>query len=132
MHHLMEKVKRGRGFTLVELLVVVVVLAVLAAIVLPKFMDSGNRSKASAQKSDMKIVKNAVELFHADTGYYPNDLTDLTKANGTTVNTWNGSASETLATASDYHGPYLESVPNDPVKNAPFVYDHATGSITAP
>ena len=65
------------GFTLVELLVVVVVLAVLAAIVLPKFMDSSTRSKESALKTDLKLMRNAVNLFFTDTGAYPATLADL-------------------------------------------------------
>lgn len=134
MYHLLEKVGRRskRGFTLVELLVVVVVLAVLAAIVLPKFMDSGSRSKESAQKSDLKIIRNAVQLFYTDTGYYPSTLTDLTRDDGTTAKIWNGTAEASLTTTTDYHGPYLQEVPDDPVKNVAFTYDHSNGSVTAP
>lgn len=72
------KTKGRRGFTLVELLVVIVVLAVLAAIVLPKFMNSSRRSKESALRSDLKLIRNQVSLFQADTGTYPKALTDLT------------------------------------------------------
>ena len=68
------------GFTLVELLVVIVVLAVLAAIVLPKFMNSSVRSKESALKSDLKLMRNAVSLFQADTGKYPSTLADLARS----------------------------------------------------
>ncbi|MHB9036217.1 MAG: type II secretion system protein [Armatimonadota bacterium] len=135
MYHLMERVRSRqgrRGFTLVELLVVVVVLAVLAAIVLPKFMDSGKRSKESAQKSDLKIIQNAVQLFYTDTSNYPATLDDLTQADGTTVKVFNGTADVALATASDYHGPYLQEVPNDPVKNVAFTYTKATGKVAAP
>jgi general secretion pathway protein G len=51
------------GFTLVELLIVIVILAVLAAIAIPKFMDSGTRSKESSLKSNLKLVRTALELF---------------------------------------------------------------------
>lgn len=134
MYCLMERVRgrREKGFTLVELLVVVVVLAVLAAIVLPKFMDSGKRSKESAQKSDLKIIQNAVQLFYTDTGYYPAALDDLTQADGSTVKVYDGSADIALATTTDYHGPYLQEVPNDPVKNVAFTYTKADGKVAAP
>ena len=66
-----------RGFTLVELLVVIAVLAVLAAIVLPKFVDSSRRSKEAALRSDLKLYRNAITLFHSDCGYYPKQLDDL-------------------------------------------------------
>ena len=59
MLNLIQHPRRRNGFTLVELLVVIVVLAVLAAIVLPKFMDSSTRSKESSLKSDLKLMRNA-------------------------------------------------------------------------
>ncbi len=59
MYSFFERMKRDKkcGFTLVELLVVIVVLAVLAAIVLPKFMNSSTRSRESALKSDLKLLR---------------------------------------------------------------------------
>ncbi|MCE5315395.1 MAG: prepilin-type N-terminal cleavage/methylation domain-containing protein [Armatimonadota bacterium] len=132
MHHLMDRVRSKRGFTLVELLVVVVVLAVLAAIVLPKFMDSGKRSKESAQASDLKIIRNAVQLFYTDTGYYPATLDDLTQEAAASVKVYDSGSAVTLPTASDYHGPYLQEVPDDPVSGSAFAYTNSTGKVEAP
>ena len=131
MHHLIgiARRKRGRrGFTLVELLVVIVVLAVLAAIVLPKFMNSGTRGKESALKTDLKLLRNAVTLFHTDTGVYPASLAALaaTTAPGTGLDSTGTSAS---ITATDWHGPYLESVPNDPVSGSALNYSTASGTV---
>ncbi len=120
--------KRNKlGFTLVELLVVIVVLAVLAAIVLPKFMNSSARSKESALKSDMKLIRNAVSLFQADTGKYPKTLADLAETDKTLVKTADGNT----VTAADWHGPYLESVINDPISGTAFNYDNTTGKVTS-
>jgi len=120
--------KRGRfGFTLVELLVVIVVLAVLAAIVLPKFMNSSTRSKESALKSDLKLLRNAVSLFQADTGKLPNGLSDLSETDKTKVKVAGG----TVVNAADWHGPYIETVPTDPVSGAAFTYDSTTGKVTS-
>ncbi|MCL6624610.1 MAG: prepilin-type N-terminal cleavage/methylation domain-containing protein, partial [Fimbriimonadales bacterium] len=60
-----------KGFTLVELLIVIIIIAILAAIVVPKFADSGLRSKEAALKSNLKLLRNAVELFKADTAACP-------------------------------------------------------------
>lgn len=127
MFSLVEKIRNKRGFTLVELLVVIVVLAVLAAIVLPKFMNSSNRSKESALKSDLKLVRNAVSLFQADTGNYPATLADLSESTVANVKVAGGAAVK----AADWHGPYLESVPTDPVSGSALTFDAATGKVTS-
>ena len=67
-----------RAFTLVELLIVIIIIAVLAAIAVPKFASSSERSKASSLKAQLGLVREAMERFHADTGYYPWHLGQLT------------------------------------------------------
>lgn len=120
--------KRNKlGFTLVELLVVIVVLAVLAAIVLPKFMNSSARSKESALRSDLKLMRNAISLFQTDTGKYPLALADLAEPDKTKVKVADGS----VVVANDWHGPYIDSVITDPVSGAAFTYDKATGKVTS-
>ena len=115
------------GFTLVELLVVIVVLAILAAIVLPKFVNSSARSKESALKSDLKLIRNAISLFQADVGKYPLALADLAETDKTKVKGADGA----VVSAADWHGPYLDSVITDPISGAAFTYVAATGKITS-
>ncbi|MGB9620488.1 MAG: prepilin-type N-terminal cleavage/methylation domain-containing protein [Armatimonadota bacterium] len=121
MYSVVERARRRRGFTLVELLVVIVVLAVLAAIVLPKFMNSSRRGKESALRSDLKLLRNAVSLFQADTGAYPKTLADLA-ATSAPAKGLDSSGNEVNITATDWHGPYLQEVPNDPVSGSAFNY----------
>lgn len=124
MRYLLEtaQLKRGRrGFTLVELLVVIVVLAVLAAIVLPKFMDSSKRSKESALKSDLKILRNAAILFQTDTGYYPLSIADLAATKAPAKGLDAAGAQQDI-TESDWHGPYIESVPKYPFTGSDWTY----------
>jgi general secretion pathway protein G len=113
--------KDRKGFTLVELLVVIVVLAVLAAIVLPKFLGAGQRSKEAALKSDLKILRNAVSLYLTDTGAYPAALSDLASTSAIASGLDSTGASKSI-TAADWNGPYVESVPNDPVGGSAFTY----------
>jgi general secretion pathway protein G len=120
--------KRNKpGFTLVELLVVIVVLAILAAIVLPKFMQSSARSKESALKSDLKLIRNAISLFQTDIGKYPNTLADLAETEKTKVKGADGA----VVNAADWHGPYIDSVVTDPISGAAFTYDNTTGKVTS-
>lgn len=131
MQYLIDKTCRGRnkqGFTLVELLVVIVVLAVLAAIVLPKFMNSGTRSKESALKSDLKLLRNAISLFQADTGAYPKSLSDLAATSAPATGMDSAGADATI-TAGDWHGPYIDSVPKDPITKGDFTYGTTSPNV---
>lgn len=115
-----------RAFTLVELLIVIVVLAVLAAIVIPKFTDSGLRSRESSLKSNLKIVRNAIDLFKNDTGAYPASLADLA-ATSAPANGKDSTGGSKAITAGDFKGPYVADVPNDPVSGSAMTY-----TVTSP
>lgn len=112
---------RRRGFTLMELLIVIIVIAVLAAIALPRFINSGLRSKEASLKSDLKIYRNAVQLFLNDTGAYPANLAALvaTSAPASGLDSA-GSAKSIIAT--DWKGPYIDAVMTDPVSGNAFTY----------
>lgn len=60
-----------KGFTLVELLVVISIIAILAAIVAPSALSSVEKSKASAFFADAEAIKKSMLLYYADTGEYP-------------------------------------------------------------
>jgi len=120
--------KRSRAFTLVELLIVIVVLAVLAAIVIPKFNDSGTRGRESSLRANLKVVRNAVELFKTDTGAYPAALADLA-ATTAPANGKDNSGTQKAITAADYKGPYVAEVPNDTISGSAMTYSVASGTV---
>ena len=124
---------RKAGFTLIELLMVMVVLAVIAAIVIPKFADRHQQSKEASLKTDLSHVRNAIATFQADTGYYPltlNDLTVSSAAGLSTANTGIDSGGNNQAiTATSFHGPYLLSMPNDPVSGSAFAYSTTSPTV---
>jgi general secretion pathway protein G len=105
--------KRGgeRGFTLVELLVVITIIALIMGIVGPRVLNYLTESKAKAAKIQIESFGSALDLFFLDTGRYPNTsegLAALVRRPGA-INSWNG--------------PYLKGgvVPPDPWGN-PYVY----------
>ena len=63
------------GFTLVELLIVVIILAILAAIVVPQFASSTNDAKMAALDSTLSNVRAAIDLYYQQHGAYPGAVT---------------------------------------------------------
>ncbi len=98
------------GFTLVELLLVLVILAVLAAVVVPKFTNRTEQARVTAAQADVSALEGALDLFEIDVGRYPTSdegLAALTNQPGSVKN---------------WKGPYLKrDVPNDPWGNK-YVY----------
>lgn len=66
-----------RGFTLVELLVVMAIIATLLSIVAPKYFNSLDRSRETVLRQDLNIMRDAIDKFYGDTGNYPGDLAEL-------------------------------------------------------
>jgi general secretion pathway protein G len=75
----MTKMIKRKGVTLIELLIVVLILAALAAIAIPRISQSATSAKANACHTNIDVINSAIEMFNADTGAYPTDLTKVTK-----------------------------------------------------
>jgi type IV pilus assembly protein PilA len=73
----MCEVRNRKGFTLVELAVVIVIIGVLAAFGVPKFLKSVERSKAAEAFQYLAAVRSAEERYIAKEGVYTSNLTDL-------------------------------------------------------
>jgi len=70
-------IMRRRGFTLVELLVVMAIIATLLTIALPRYFGSVERSKEVALRQSLNTMRDAIDKFHADVGRYPEKLEEL-------------------------------------------------------
>lgn len=66
-----------RGFTLVELLVVLSILALLLTLAYPKYFSSVDRAKESALKQTLNTIREGIDQYYADTGKYPDSLEEL-------------------------------------------------------
>jgi len=95
-----------KGFTLVELLIVVIILGILAAVVIPQFNSAASESKEAALASNLATVRQAIEMYkvqHNDT--FPTSLVAQLTA-GTDIDGGTGTA----------YGPYLRNAfPKNPV-----------------
>ena len=68
---------RARGFTLVELLVVLAIIGVLLGIALPRYFGSEDRAKEAVLKENLYRMREAIQHYYADKGKYPEQLEAL-------------------------------------------------------
>jgi general secretion pathway protein G len=67
----------GKGFTLIELMVVMTITALLLSIAYPRYINHIAKSKESALLQDLSVMRVAIDQFHADLGRYPVELHEL-------------------------------------------------------
>jgi general secretion pathway protein G len=72
-------VGKRRGFTLVELLVVMAILATLLSIAAPRYFGSVERAKEGALRQSLAVMRDSIDKYYGDNGRYPDDLADLVK-----------------------------------------------------
>lgn len=65
------RLKDNRGFTLIELMVVIVILGVLAGMIVPRIMDRPEQAKVTKAKMTMEAIGTALDLYKLDMGTYP-------------------------------------------------------------
>lgn len=87
-------VTRRRGFTLIELMVVMAIIATLLTIALPRYFGSVERSKEATLRQSLSVMRDAIDKYHSDNGKYPDDLQVLV------------------------HDRYIRTLPVDPITNS--------------
>jgi prepilin-type N-terminal cleavage/methylation domain-containing protein len=125
------RMRHQKGFTLIEVLLVAMVIAIIAAIAIPRVVIGARHAREAALEGDLREIRAAVNRFEANTGCYPLHLTDLTLAipppSGVDV-----TGALVPIDPKDYVGPYLVNpdglMTKDPISNQP----DWTYSTTAP
>ncbi|OPZ07382.1 MAG: Type II secretion system protein G precursor [candidate division BRC1 bacterium ADurb.BinA364] len=98
---------RRNAFTLIELLIVVAIIAILAAIAVPNFLEAQTRAKVSRAKSDMRTIAVGLEAYCTDWNYYPIGKTNAGKG------VWKFPLSQRLVPLTTPMA-YITSIPRDP------------------
>jgi general secretion pathway protein G len=126
-----KKMRANSGFTLVEILIVVVILGILAAIVIPQFTEASTEAKENSLCSDLQTLRSQIELFKVQHNDVPPGNTvasgsvtpDVTKFENQMIycTDINGNTASTPSKVRDttyIYGPYLERVPDNPFTNS--------------
>jgi len=99
-----------RGFTIVELLIVIVVIGILAAITIVAYNGVQQRARDSRRKQDVEVIAKSLELYYIDNGKYP------TSSGSTAINaSWSTTADSSWANLATQLKPYANNLPADPV-----------------
>jgi general secretion pathway protein G len=121
----MIRTKSRKGFTLVEILIVVIILGILAAIVIPQFTNASEDARKSNMRSQLQTLRSQVELYklqHRDTA--------PTLAGFWTALTTKTDDTGTASAAADAFGPYMQDVAVNPLTNSSSVVAEGTAAAT--
>ena len=124
-----------KGFTLLEMLVVISIIGVLAALVVPNFNVARERARDTQRKNDLKQMQKALELYRQDS--VNSSFPDATTMNNTILaaigNCWFPlTDGVVIATVCSNKLPYMNKVPGDPLSQAsapiPYIYTSTSGT----
>ncbi len=101
------------GFTIIEIMVVVVIIGVLAALVLPSFVGRIGQAKSSVAKQKLANIEQAIELFYTDCGRYPEEMDELFEPPSDLEDKWHPPTIKRKDTIDPWERPYIYEYPGN-------------------
>jgi general secretion pathway protein G len=90
IQRMQSRSRRQRGFTILEIVIVFILLAGIMAYVIPKIAEQGGKAKSNEAKIRIQHLAGQVEMYKLEVGRYPQSLGDLLRAPGGTEGKWAG------------------------------------------
>lgn len=137
--------KAKKGFTLVEILIVVVILGILAAIVIPQFTEASTEARVSSLCSDLQTLRSQIELYKVQHNDIPPTIAAFEPQMIWTSDAAGNTSGDKVRQGAFILGPYLERIPENPFNHlttldapgtegdggAGWTYNENTGEIHA-
>jgi len=128
MKHYLTFIKNRQGFTLMELLIVMVILSILVAIATGTYATSSKRGRDNRRKNDLRSVATALETYYSDKGRYPTGVGGVMMGCGagdTGACSWGDSGS---GFTDQYGTLYMVLIPSDPIDSQTYYYVSSSGT----
>lgn len=103
----------NKGFTLIEILIAIAIVAIIASVFVGNFFSSIARGRDSRRKQDLRSIAQGLELYYTDNGLYPTALP---------------TPRELFAHPNDLNTVYMQELPGDPAAGKRYCYQSADGS----
>lgn len=117
---MLKQGRREAGFSLIELMVVLVIIAVITGLVAQNFIGRDDEARVQAVRADFNSIENALQMYRLDNGHFPSNEQGLEAL----MSEPSGSPSPR-----SWRGPYLRSVPRDPWGNDYDYVNHGSNRV---
>ncbi len=106
-------IKKQGGFTLLELLIVIVIIGILALLIIPNITSAPKKARDTQRKTDLRAIQKGLEEYFVSNNVYPTQATAAT-------------ADSALTALTSGTTPIMKSIPTDPKNSAPYQYGYAS------
>ena len=122
-------IKKEGGFTLLELLIVIVIIGILALLIIPNITSAPKKARDTQRKTDLRAIQKGLEEYFVSNNTYPVSATAAT-ADTVLGGTTSGTGSGPLNNAQNSNTPIMKTIPTDPKSSsgAPYQYGYQSAS----